>query len=50
MLDTERVLVFKITDEIVRRFLVYLKRGQQPLPAGEFEVLTGPVAESETGR
>jgi hypothetical protein len=48
--DAERVLVFKITDEIVRRFLVYLKSGQQPLAAGEFEVLTTPVVtEPETG-
>jgi hypothetical protein len=49
MLDADRVVIFKITDEIVRRFLVYLKSSQQPLPAGEFEVLTAQVTESETG-
>ena len=39
MTDSERVIVFQITDEIVRRFLIYLASGQKPLPAGEFEML-----------
>lgn len=38
--DAERVRVFTITDEIVRRFLAYLKNGKQALPADAYKELT----------
>jgi hypothetical protein len=44
MTDSERVAVFKITDEIIRRFLIYLTSGRKPLPDSEFEMLA-PVAD-----
>jgi hypothetical protein len=39
ILDTDRAMVFKITDEIVRRYLHYLSKGKTPLPAADFPVL-----------
>lgn len=39
--DQERVAVFQLTDEIVYRFLEYLRRDLGPLSSREFEVLRG---------
>ena len=37
--DNDRAKVFKITDEIVRRYLHYLVKGKIPLPAASFPIL-----------
>lgn len=34
--DDERAKVFRLTDEIVRRYLTYLRRGKSALPSSEF--------------
>jgi hypothetical protein len=39
MSDQDRVDVFKLTDEIVYRFLEYLRRGSEPLSSAEFPIL-----------
>jgi hypothetical protein len=41
--DQDRAMVFRITDEIIRRYLEYLKRGKAPLPASEFPLLKHPA-------
>jgi hypothetical protein len=40
MTDDERATVFELTDEIIRRFIEYLRRGKEPLSAEEFPILT----------
>jgi hypothetical protein len=39
MTDADRVKVFKISDEIIRRFLAYIVSGRRPLPTEQFAVL-----------
>jgi hypothetical protein len=38
--DAQRAKIFTITDEIVRRYLQYLRRGKTTLPEAEFPLLT----------
>jgi hypothetical protein len=40
MTDQDRVEVFKLTDEIIHRFLEFIRRGTGPLSADEFSVLS----------
>jgi hypothetical protein len=46
MTDAERVTVFKIADEIIRRFLIYLTSARKPLSASKFEMLA-PAAKAK---
>src|SRR5438445_12570749 len=41
IMDAERAKVFELTDEMIKRFLEYLVRGEKSLPPEEFPVLTG---------
>jgi hypothetical protein len=36
-------MVSRITDEIIRRYLEYLKRGKTTLPSSEFPLLKHPA-------
>ena len=38
--DADRKTIFVLTDEIIRRYFEYLRRGKTPLPSSEFPVLT----------
>ena len=42
MSDQDRAEVFKLTDEIIYRYLEYLRRGLGQLPSGEFPLLDAP--------
>jgi hypothetical protein len=39
MSDQDRAEVFQLTDEIIRRFLEYIRRDTGPLPESEFPIL-----------
>jgi hypothetical protein len=41
MTDSDRAGVFELTDEIIRSFLEYIRRGLGPLPVTEFPLLHG---------
>ena len=45
--DTTRAAVFRLTDEIIRRYLEYLVRGKTPLPIDEFQVLASDTIEGK---
>ena len=40
--DADRIKVFRLTDEIVRQFLPYLRRGKMPLALPEFPLFVHP--------
>jgi hypothetical protein len=42
--DAERGTILKVADDIIRRYLEYLKRGKVALPEAEFPMLTDSLS------
>jgi hypothetical protein len=45
--DADRGKVFRLTDQIVQRFLTYLRRGKIPLALPEFPLFVYPIVTAE---